>query len=73
MRTIIVTVIDELGNVANDPQKHTYQLDFETKGFNGIEEAVINFKNQMLPDLQGQLLFESQEEFIKKKPSSFTV
>jgi len=62
-------VTDESGNVTNDPKKHTYQLDLETKGFNGIEEAVINFKNQMLPDLQSQLL-EAQEEFIKKKPSS---
>jgi len=70
MRTVTITVTDEFGNVTNDPQKHTYQLDLETKGFNGIEEAVIKFKNQMLPELQGQLLEEEQEEFIKKKPSS---
>jgi len=70
MRTVTITISDEFGNVTNDPKKNTYQLDLETKGFNGIEEAVINFKNQMLPDLQGQLLFEAQEEFIKKKPSS---
>ena len=70
MRTVTLTVTDEFGNVTNDPQKHTYQLDLETKGFNGIEEAVIKFKNQMLPELQGQLLEEEQEAFIKKKPSS---
>jgi hypothetical protein len=70
MRTVTIIVNDELGNVTNDPQKNTYQLDLETKGFDGIEKAVINFKNQMLPDLQKQLLEEEQEEFIKKKPDS---
>lgn len=70
MRTVTITVTDELGNVTNDPQKHTYQLDLETEGFDGIEKAVINFKNQMLPDLQKQLLEEQQDEFIKKKPDS---
>jgi len=70
MRTVIITVIDELGNVTNDPQKNTYQLDLETEGFDGIEKAVINFKNQMLPDLQKQLIDSAQEEFIKKKPDS---
>ena len=68
MRTVIITVIDEFGNVTNDPQKHTYQLDLESEGFNSIEKGVINFKNQMLPDLQKQLLEEEQEEFIKKNP-----
>ena len=70
MRTVTIIVKDEFGNVTNDPQKSTYQLDLETKGFDGIEKAVINFKNQMLPELQKQLLEEEQEEFIKKKPVS---
>ena len=70
MRRVTLTISDELGHVTNDPQKHTYQLDLETEGFDGIEQAVINFKNQMLPDLQAGLLFEAQEEFIKKKPGS---
>jgi hypothetical protein len=70
MRIITITVSDEFGNVINDPQKNTYQLDLETKGFEAIEKAVINFKNQMLPDLQKQLLEEEQDEFIKKKPDS---
>lgn len=70
MRTVTITVTDEFGNVTNDPQKHTYQLDLETEGFDGIEKAVINLKNQMLPDLQKQLLEEQQDEFIKKKPDS---
>jgi hypothetical protein len=68
MRTVIITISDEFGNVINDPKKHTYQLDLKTEGFNGIEKAVIGFKNQMLPDLQAKLLEEEQEEFIKKKP-----
>ena len=42
----------------------------ETEGFDSIEKAVVNFKNQMLPDLQKQLLEEEQEKFIKKKPDS---
>jgi len=66
MRTVTITISDEFGNVTNDFQKHTYQLDLETKGFYGIEKAIINLKNQMLPDLQSQLLFEAQEEFTKK-------
>jgi hypothetical protein len=70
MKTVTIIVTDESGNVTNDPQKHTYQLDLETEGFDSIEKAVINFKNQMLPDLQKQLLFEAQKEFIKKKPDS---
>lgn len=70
MRTITITITDELGNVTNDPQKNTYQLDLETEGFDSIEKAVINFKNQMLPDLQKQILEEEQEKFIKKKPDS---
>jgi len=68
MRTVTIIVNDEFGNVTNDPQKHTYQLDLETEGLAGIEKAVINFKSQMLPDLQKQLLDSAQEEFIKKKP-----
>jgi hypothetical protein len=71
MKTVIITVLDELGNVTNDPQKNTYQLDLETKGFDTIEKAIINLKNQMLPDLQKQLLEEEQEEFVKKKPDSY--
>jgi len=70
MRTVTITISDEFGNVTNDHQKHTYQLDLETEGFEAIEKAVINLKNQMLPDLQKQLLFEAQDEFIKKKPDS---
>lgn len=70
MRIVTITVSDEFGNVTNDPQKNTYQLDLETEGFEAIEKAVINFKNQILPDLQKQLLEEEQEEFIKKKPNS---
>jgi len=70
MRTITITVTDEFGNVTNNPQKHTYQLDLETEGLAGIEKAVINFKSQMLPDLQKQLLEEEQGEFVKKKPES---
>ena len=70
MRTVTIIVNDEFGNVTNDPQKNTYQLDLETQSFDGIEKAVINFKHQMLPDLQKQLLEEEQEEFIKKKPDS---
>ena len=64
MRTVTIIVNDEFGNVTNDPQKHTYQLDLETQSFDGIEKAVINFKHQMLPDLQKQLLDSAQEEFI---------
>jgi hypothetical protein len=30
MKTVIVTILDEFGNITNDPQKHTYQLDLET-------------------------------------------
>lgn len=70
MRTVTIIVNDEFGNVTNDPQKNTYQLDLETEGLAGIEKAVINFKNQMRPDLQKQLLFKAQDEFIKKKPDS---
>lgn len=70
MRIVTITVTDEFGNVINDPQKNTYQLDLETKGFDSIEKAVIHFKNQMLPDLQKQLLEEEQDEFIKKKPDN---
>ena len=70
MRTVTITVTDECGNGTQYPQKHTYQLDLETEGFDGIDKAVIKFKNKMLPDLQSQLLFEAQEEFIKKKPDS---
>ena len=66
MRIVTITVTDEFGNVTNYPQKHTYQLDLETEGFQAIEKAVINFKNQMLPDLQKQLLEDEQDEFIKK-------
>jgi len=72
MRTITITVTDEFGNVTNEPQKHTYQLNQETKGFDSIEKAVIDFKNEMLPDLQKQLLEEEQEDFIKKKPESLS-
>ena len=57
-------------SLTNDPQKHTYQLDLETEGFDAIEKAVINLKKQMRPDLQKQLLEEEQGEFIKKKPDS---
>jgi len=70
MRTVTIIVNDEFGNVTNDPQKHTYQLYLETEGLAGIEKAVINFKSQMLPDLQKQLLDSAPEEFIKKKPDS---
>ena len=70
MRTITITIRDEFGNVTNDPQKHTYQLDLQTEGLDGIEQSVINLKTQMLPDIQKQLLEEQQEEFIKKKPDS---
>jgi len=70
MRTVTITITDEFGNVTNDPQKNTYQLDLETEGFDSIEKAAINFKNQMLPDLQKRLLDEEQEEFIKNKPDS---
>ncbi len=72
MRTVIVTILDEFGNTTNDPQKHTYQLDLETEGFNGIEKAVIDLKGQMLPDIQKQLLEEEQEEFIRNKDASLT-
>jgi len=37
MRIVTITVTDEFGNVTNDPQKHTYQLDLETEGFDGID------------------------------------
>ena len=70
MKTITIIVTDEFCNVTNDTQKNTYQLDLETEGFDSIEKAVINFKNQMLPDLQKQLLDEEQEKFIKNKPDS---
>ncbi|MDM8560399.1 hypothetical protein [Candidatus Parabeggiatoa sp. HSG14] len=60
MRTVIITITDEFGNVTNNPKKNTYQLDLETKGFDSIEKAVINFKNKMLPDLQKQLLEKEQ-------------
>jgi primase-polymerase (primpol)-like protein len=70
MRTVTITISDKFGNVTNDTQKHTYQLDLQTEGFDSLEKAVINLKNQMLPDLQKQLLEEEQEEFIKKKPES---
>ena len=70
MRTVTIIVSDEFGNVTNDPQTHTYQLDLETENFDSIEKAVIKFKNQMLPDLQARLLEEEQEKFIKKKPDS---
>jgi hypothetical protein len=69
MRTITITVTDESGNVTNDPQKHTYQLDLETEGFDAIEKAVINLKNQMLPSFPKQLLFEAKNS-LKKKPDS---
>jgi len=67
MRTVTIIISDEFGNVTNDPQKNTYQIDLETEGFDSIEKAVINLKNKMLPDLQKQLLEEKQEEFIQKK------
>lgn len=67
MRTIKIIISDEFGNVTNEPEKHTYQLDLQTKGFDGIEQAVITLKNQMLPDIQKQLFSVEQEEFIKKK------
>lgn len=70
MKTVTIIVSDEFGHGTTDPQKKTYQLDLQTGGFDGIEKAVINLKNQMLPDLQKQLLEEEQEEFIKKKPES---
>jgi len=41
MRTVTITISDEFGNVTNDSQKHTYQLDLETKGFYGIEKTPI--------------------------------
>ena len=65
MKTVIITILDEFGNVTNDPQKHTYQLDLETGG-NGIEKAVIDLKGQMLPDIQKQLLEEEQKEFVQR-------
>jgi len=52
------------------PKNTHISLMNETEGFDGIEKAVINLKNQMRPDLQKQLLEEEQEEFIKKKPDS---
>ena len=55
MRTVKIIISNEFGNVTNDPEKHTYQLDLQTKGLDGIEQAVINLKNQMLPDIQKQL------------------
>ena len=70
MRTITITISDEFGNITNDLQKHTYQLDLETEGFDAIEKAVIKFKNQMLPDLQAKFLEEEIDAFIKKKPDS---
>ncbi len=33
MRTVTITVNDEFGNVTNDPQKNTYQLDLETEEY----------------------------------------
>ena len=50
MKTVTVIIRDELGNVTNDPQKHTYRLNLETEGFDGIENAVLNLKNQMLKE-----------------------
>ena len=70
MRIVKLIISDEFGNVTNAPEKHTYQLDLQTKGFDDIEQAVINLKTQMLPDIQKQLLIEVQEEFIKKKPDN---
>ncbi len=52
MITVTTIISDEFGNVTNDTQKQTYQLDLETEGFyNVIDKAVINFKNQMLSNL----------------------
>jgi hypothetical protein len=72
MKTVIFTILDEFGNITNDPQKHTYQLNQETGGFNGIEKAVIDLKCKMLPDIQKQLLEEEQEEFVQNKDASFS-
>lgn len=50
MRIVTITVTDEFGNVTNDSQKKTYQLDLKTEGFDSLEKAVISFQNKMPPD-----------------------
>jgi len=64
---IIVRVHDDLGNIINDIEKRTYQLELPDSSFDSIEKATTEFKNQALPDIQADLLGKCQSDFIQKK------
>ena len=63
MARIRLVLEDDNGNPLPDTQRHIYPLQGQCDTLNQIEEAVENFKNQALPQIEMTLLTQAQQRF----------
>lgn len=71
MAYIEVTIRDDQGNILQQAQTRIYPLNPCIKTLDEIEGAVEDWKKQVLPDIERELLNAAQAEFTqeKKKPT----
>jgi hypothetical protein len=67
MPTIEFIVRDDEGHILDNRLVNRYTLDWGKQSFHEIEGAVEQFKKNMLPDLEVDLLKAAQCAFIKDK------
>ena len=67
MPTIELIIRDDKGNVIDSRSVNRYTLNLGKQSFHEIEGAVEQFKRDMLPDLEADLLKAAQATFIKDK------
>lgn len=66
MRARVELVIrDEEGNILS--QLEPYQMELGTQSLHDIEGAVENWRHQVLPDIEADLLRHAQNQFTQQK------
>ena len=70
MPTIEFIVRDDEGHILDGRSVNRYTLDWGKQSFHEIEGAVEQFKKDLLPDLEADLLEAAQRAFIKDKKKS---
>lgn len=67
MAIIEVTIRDDQGNILQQTKTTKYPLNLGKKSLHEIEGAVENWKQEVLPDIEGKLLCAAQVEFTQEK------
>lgn len=70
MPTIELIIRDDEGNLIDSRSVNKYTLNWGKQSFHEIEGAVEEFKRNMLPDVEADLLKAAQATFIKDKKKS---